>query len=158
MKASSKLSLIWRNRRERRLFNGYLTADMSYVMFTQRFPHVASDEAGRRAALAYLNGGSLFNWLSWQIMSLLGIALAHSIPTSWGLGFAGILALIGVGCSLATSPLRRVSAGIAGMAAVAAFALPYKLNIVAAIATAVALCLVLEQLNAPPAATPGAQP
>lgn len=141
-----------------RLFNGYLTADMSYVMFTQRFPQPATDEAGKTAELAYLNGGSLFNWISWQAMSLLGIALAHSIPTSWGLGFAGILALVGVGCSLATSPLRRVSAGVAAMAAVAAFALPYKLNIVAAIAAAVALCLVLEQLKAPPVARPGAQP
>ena len=141
-----------------RLFNGYLTADMSYVMFTQRFPQPATDEEGRINELAYLNGGSLFNWVSWQTMSLLGIALAHSIPTHWGLGFAGILALIGVGCSLATSPLRRVSAGIAAMAAVAAFALPYKLNIVTAIAAAVALCLVLEQLKAPPAAQPGAQP
>ena len=140
-----------------RLFNGYLTADMSYVMFTQRFPQPATDKAGRTAELAYLNGGSLFNWVSWQSMSLLGIALAHSIPLSWGLGFAGILALVGVGCSLATSPLRRVSAGIAAMAAVAAFALPYKLNIVAAIAAAVALCLVLEQLKAPPAAQPGPQ-
>ncbi len=141
-----------------RLFNGYLTADMSYVMFTQRFPQPATDQEGRINELAYLNGGSLFNWASWQTMSLLGIALAHSIPTHWGLGFAGILALIGVGCSLATSPLRRVSAGVAAMAAVAAFALPYKLNIVTAIAAAVALCLVLEQLKAPPAALPGEQP
>lgn len=136
-----------------RLFNGYLTADLSYVMFTQRFAHPATNDAGRTAELAYLNGGSLFNWLSWQSMSLLGIALAHSIPTHWGLGFAGILALIGVGCSLATSPLRRVSAGVAAMAAVAAFALPFKLNIVAAIAAAVALCLVLEQFKPPPTAT-----
>lgn len=138
-----------------RLFNGYLTADMSYVMFTQRFPHPATDDTGRTAELAYLNGGSLFNWLSWQAMSLLGIALAHSIPTRWGLGFAGILALIGVGSSLATSALRRVSAGVSAMAAVAAFALPYKLNIVAAIAAAVTLCLVLEHLRTPPSATPG---
>ena len=129
-----------------RLVNGYLTTDMSYVLFTKAFPHPATDDAGRTAELAYLNGGSLFNWLSWQSMSLLGIALAHSIPAGWGLGFAGILALVGVGCSLASSRLRRVSATVAGMAAVAAFALPFKLNIVVAIAAAVALCLVLEQL------------
>ena len=49
-----------------------------------------------------------------------------------------------MGCSLATSPLRVVSAGVAGAAAVAAWALPLKLNIVVAIAAAVALCLVLE--------------
>jgi len=129
-----------------RLFNGYLTADLSYVMFTKRFHHPATDVLGQREQLAYLGGGSLFNWSSWQLASLLGIALAHSIPSQWGLGFAGILALLGVGCSLASSSLRRVSAGVAAMAAVAAFALPFKLNIVVAIAAAVALCLMLEHL------------
>ncbi len=77
-----------------------------------------------------------------------GVALANAIPTAWGLGFAGILALLGVLSSLASSPLRIVSAGVAGAAAVAAWALPLKLNILVAIACAVALCLLLEK--APP--------
>ena len=38
-----------------------------------------------------------------------------------------------------------VSAGVAGAAAVAAFDLPFKLNILLAIAAAVALCLTLEK-------------
>ena len=128
-----------------RLFQGYLTADLSYVMFTRHYHHPPGNEAQRREQLAYLSGGSLFNWASWQGASLLGIALANVIPTNWGLGFAGILALLGVGCSLASSHLRRVSAGVAGMAAVSAYALPLKLNIVVAIASAVALCLIIEE-------------
>ncbi len=133
-----------------RLFWGYITADLSYVMFTRRFPHPPqangpqAQSAAQVAQLAYLAGGCTFTWGSWQLSSLLGIALAHSVPTHWGLSFAGILALLGVACSLASSPLRRVSAGVAGAAAVAAFALPFKLNIVVAIAAAVALCLLLE--------------
>jgi predicted branched-subunit amino acid permease len=115
-------------------------------MFTKRFHHPATDAGEQRKQLAYLSGGSFFNWSSWQIASLMGIALANSIPTSWGLGFAGILALLGVGCSLASSTLRQVSAGVSAMAAVAAFALPFKLNIVVAIAAAVALCLMLERM------------
>lgn len=129
-----------------RLFNGYLTADLSYVMFTKRFHHPATDVGGQRDQLAYLGGGSFFNWTSWQAASLLGIALANTIPTQWGLGFAGILALLGVLSSLASSPLRIVSAGVAGAAAVAAWALPLRLNILVAIACAVALCLLLEQM------------
>jgi predicted branched-subunit amino acid permease len=128
-----------------RLFQGYLTADLSYVLFTRHYPRPSSDEAERREQLAYLSGGSLLNWVSWQSASLLGIALANVIPTHWGLGFAGILALLGVGCSLASSQLRRVSAGVAGMAAVVAYALPLKLNIVVAIASAVVLCLIIEE-------------
>ena len=40
---------------------------------------------------------------------------------------------------------RIVSIGIAGSAAVAAFALPFKLNILFAIAVTVSLCLLLEK-------------
>lgn len=128
-----------------RLFHGYLTADLSYVLFTRHFHHPPSTQAERREQLAYLSGGSLFNWLSWQSASLVGIALANVIPSHWGLGFAGILALLGVGFSLASTPLRRLSAGVAGLAAVVAYALPLKLNIVVAIASAVALCLIIEE-------------
>ncbi len=127
-----------------RLFHGYLTADMSYVMFTRHYHHPPVDAVERREQLAYLSGGSLFNWFSWQGASLLGIALANVIPAQWGLGFAGILALLGVGCSLASSHLRRVSAAVAGLAAVAAYAMPFKLNIVVAIVSAVALCLIID--------------
>ncbi len=135
--------------RWQRMLQGYLTADLSYVLFVRRFPHPADGAPQRQAQVAYLAGGCVLNWVSWQAASLLGIALAYSVPTRWGLGFAGILALVGVACSLATSRLRRVSAGVAGAAAVAAFALPFKLNIVVAIAVAVALCLLLESPATP---------
>jgi predicted branched-subunit amino acid permease len=129
----------------RRLLLGYLTADQAYVMFTRRFPQPPQGTDEKQAQQAFLAGGCVTNWCSWQLASLLGIVLAHSVPTHWGLGFAGILALLGMACSLASTRLRMVSAGVSGAAAVAAFALPLKLNIVVAIAAAVALCLLLEK-------------
>jgi predicted branched-subunit amino acid permease len=129
----------------RRLLGGYLTADLSYVLFTKRYPTPSSDPAVIAAQDAYWAGNSAINWFSWVSCSLLGIAMANAIPVSWGLGFAGILALLGILCSLVSTPLRAVSAGIAGAAAVAAFALPLKLNILVAIAAAVAVCLMLEK-------------
>jgi predicted branched-subunit amino acid permease len=72
------------------------------------------------------------------------------------LGFAAILALLGILCSLATTRLRAVSAGVAGAAAVAAFALPLKLNILVAIAAAVAVCLMLEKAPVAKPETPAA--
>ena len=129
----------------RRLVSGYFTADLSYVLFTKRFPHPSQDPVTIRAQEAYLAGNCAINWFSWVGSGLLGIALANSIPMSWGLGFAAILALTGVLCSLATTNLRIVSLGVAGTAAVAAFALPFKLNILVAIAAAVAVCLLLEK-------------
>lgn len=128
-----------------RLVTGYLTADLSYVLFTRRYPHHGGEAAQLLAQQAYLAGNCGVNWVSWVGCSVLGVGLANWVPMSWGLGFAGILALLGILCSLASSQLRVVSAGVAGAAAVAAFALPFKLNILVAIAAAVALCLLVEQ-------------
>ena len=129
----------------RRLLSGYFTTDLNYVLFTTRYPQPSTVAAGLRAQDAYLAGNCAVGWFSWVGASLLGIALANAIPLSWGLGFAGILALLGIMFSLMANRLRLVSAGVAGAAAVAAFALPLKLNILVAIAAAVAVCLMLEK-------------
>jgi len=128
-----------------RLISGYLTADLTYVMFIKRYPQSSTEPVERQAQQAYLAGNCLVNWLSWVCFSVLGVALANAIPTRWGLGFAGSLALLGILCSLASNRLRVVSASVAGIAAVAAYALPLKLNILVAIAAAVLLCMQLEK-------------
>jgi len=130
-----------------RLVHGYMTADISYVLFVRKYHHPGSTPAERLEQEAYLAGNDFLNWLSWIGASLLGIALANMIPTAWGLGFAGILCLLGVQCSLASSRMRILSAAVAGAAAVVAYALPLKLNIVFAIAVAVILCLTVERLR-----------
>ncbi len=130
-----------------RLGHGYLTTDISYVLFTRRFVQPGQTPEERLQQEAYLAGNDGLNWLSWMVASLLGIALAHMIPPSWGLGFAGILCLLGIQCSLASSRLRILSAAVAGVTAVVAYALPLKLNIVLAIAVAVILCLTVERLR-----------
>ena len=78
-------------------------------------------------------------------MSLAGIALANFIPAEWGLGFAGVLSLVAIVCSMATTRLRVLAALLAAATAVAAYALPLKLNIVAGIGMAVLACFWLEK-------------
>ena len=140
----------------RRLAHGYFTGDLSYVLFVRRYPKPASDDAGRLRQESFLAGNCATNWASWIGASLVGVALANFIPTHWGLGFAGILCLTGILCSLASTRLRVVSAAVAGAAAVAAYALPLKLNIVVAIAVAVLICLTLEKTPAQGAPGPAA--
>jgi membrane protein implicated in regulation of membrane protease activity len=50
-------------------------------------------------------------------------------------------------CSLASTRLRLLSAAVAATAAVVAYNLPFKLNIVVAIVIAVMLCLAAENLR-----------
>lgn len=130
--------------RWQRLVSGYVTGDLSYVFFARRFPKPGQTPEELARQQAYLMGNCAVNYVAWMLASVVGVLLANAIPTAWGLGFAGILALLGVLSSLASSPLRLVSAGVAGAAAVAAWALPLKLNILVAIASAVAICLIIE--------------
>ena len=129
----------------RRIASGYLIADINYVFFTGRFPTPATDARGTAAQDAYWLGSGTSGWCIWAGSSLVGVALGNSIPVSWGLSFAGILALLGVLGALVSTRLRAVAAVIAGAAAVASFALPLKLNILVGIAAAVAVCMLLDR-------------
>ena len=131
--------------RWRRMTHGYLTADMSYAMFTRRYGSPPETDAERRAQEAYLTGNYCVTWCAWMGLSLLGIVLANMIPQSWGLGFAGVLSLVAIVCSMATTRLRVLAVLIAGATAVMAYALPLKLNIAVAIACAVGVGLMVDR-------------
>jgi predicted branched-subunit amino acid permease len=127
--------------RGKRVLMGYFAADLNYVVFLQRYP--APQPAPGQ--VAYFWGGALTAWGAWQAPSVAGILLADVVPTHWGLGFAGTVALLALVCSMLTDRSSYLTAVIAGCAAVAAYALPLKLNILVAIAAAVALGLVMER-------------
>jgi predicted branched-subunit amino acid permease len=126
--------------RGRRLLMGYVSGDLNYVCFMRRYP----EPRPQPGQMAYYWGGVVVNWSAWQVMSIVGILLAHQIPTTWGLGFAGTLALLGLTGSLLSDRGTWIAAAVAACAAVAAYALPLRLNIVVAIAAAVAVGLVLD--------------
>jgi predicted branched-subunit amino acid permease len=123
-----------------RLALGYVSADLSYVLFMKRFEEPRADQG----QIEYFMGGSTINWLSWQTFSVIGIVLGDAVPTEWGLGFAGVLSLIGLTLSLVSDRATALAAAVAGAAAVAAFALPFKLNILVAIAAAVCFGLLID--------------
>ena len=127
--------------RAQRLLLGYFAVDLSDVLFARRFP----DAVPRAERLPYFWGGVVWNWISWQGASLLGIVIADSVPTQWNLGFAGVLALLGVTYSLLSDKKTSAAAGVAAAVAIGAFALPLKLNIVVGIAAGVAAGLLLDR-------------
>ena len=140
--------------RWRRMLSGYLTADLSYALFVRRFPQPSTEAAERAGQEAYLAGSCFLTWSAWMGLSVAGIVLANLIPTAWGLGFAGVLCLVGILCAMANSALRLLAAGLAGAVAVAVYALPLKLNIVVAICVAVVVCYLLERTLARRERTP----
>lgn len=137
--------------RARRILMGYFAADLNYVAFLRRFPDLSPCPEQE----PYFWGGVAVNWSTWQIPSIAGILLADHVPTQWGLGFAGVLALLGLLYTMLNDHRAWVTAAIAGCAAIAAYGLPLHLNIVVAIAAAVSAGLLLEQWR--PDARPGAE-
>jgi predicted branched-subunit amino acid permease len=135
--------------RARRVAMAYFTADMNYVLFMRRFPK--AEPAPEQ--IPYFWGAMATNWASWQVASMIGILAGDAIPAHWGIGFAGTIALVGLMCSLLDSRAAVVAALVAGAAAVVAYSLPLKLNIVVAILAAVAVGLVLDRAP-PPAVQP----
>jgi predicted branched-subunit amino acid permease len=134
-----------------RMMHGYLTADISYVLFTRRFLKPAEDLESQQTQAAFLAGNTCIVWVSWMVASFIGIYLANIIPPAWGLIFAGTLCLGGIFCSLASTKMRVFAATVAAATAIAAYAMPLKLNIVLAIVVAVMLSMSLERFQKPDA-------
>jgi predicted branched-subunit amino acid permease len=143
-----------------RLAVGYFSGDVIFVAFMKRYPRPVPEPS----QVPYFWGAASVNWLSWQLPSIAGILLANVVPLSWGLGFAGVLALLGVLLSLLFDRATWLATGVAATAAIAAFALPLKLNILVAIAAAVAAGLLVEAVDrrrphaVPPAPLDGPAP
>jgi len=126
-----------------RLAIGYFSGDVIFVAFMKRFPEPVPGPG----QVPYFWGAASINWVAWQVPSIAGILLANAIPLSWGLGFAGVLALLGVLLSLLFDRATWLATVVAATAAIAAFALPLKLNILVAIAAAVAAGLAMEAVD-----------
>lgn len=124
-----------------RLLLGYVLADLSLVVFQKAWPNGRYETGQAR----YITGGAAFTWLVWQVASVIGILLASMIPIAWGLGFAGTLSMLGIAYSMLKDRATWIAAVVAATAAVAAFALPLKLNILVAISAAVAVSLVMAR-------------
>jgi predicted branched-subunit amino acid permease len=140
-----------------RLKVAYLTADLNLVLFQRRFEGATGPAPEH---LPYIWGGIATNWTAWQLPSLVGIFAASAVPVHWGFAFAGTLALLGISLSLLKDRATGVAAAVAGCAAVAAYALPFKLNIVVAIAAAVTIGLLMDHgpLKPRPAEPPEGEP
>jgi predicted branched-subunit amino acid permease len=130
--------------RRRRLALSFLMGDSSFALFIRRFPE---PEPGRDYQ-DYFLGSALLTFGVWELSIITGILMGHGIPASWNLGFAGTMALLALTCTQLRSPVTWVAAVVASCAAVAAYALPLKLNIIVAIAAAVAIGVLADRVPA----------
>lgn len=141
-------SSLWRDYfghlpRWHRILIGYLSGDVIFVGFLKRFP----TPERKPEQLPYFWGAASVLWLAWQVASIAGIILADAVPLTWGLGFAGVLALLGILLAMLVDRASWLATITGCTAAVAAYALPLKLNILLAVAVAVTVGLATESLE-----------
>ncbi|TFW33239.1 AzlC family ABC transporter permease [Massilia horti] len=124
-----------------RFFLGYISGDMTVAMFLQRYPNPAPTPG----KLSYLKGLMYPNWFAWQIGSLAGIFLGSAIPSEWGLGFAGTLAILCIMVPLIINNAALCGVAVAAVVAVLAHVLPYKLGLLAAVVLGMCTAMAVEE-------------
>ncbi len=135
----------------------YLLTDEAYAVAVTRY---ARDEepaaagpgslgAGPRAAISpwrhwYFLGAGLTLWASWQVSTAVGVFVGAVVPERWSLDFTLPLTFIAL-----VFPALRDRAGVAaaltaGLVALLALGLPFKLGLIAAAAAGIAAGLFAE--------------
>jgi len=126
---------------KQRFYLGYISGDMTVALFLQRYP----DPAPAPGKLSYLKGLLFPNWVAWQVGSLSGIFLGSAVPAEWGLGFASTLAILCILVPMVINSAALCGVAVAGIVAVAAYGLPYKLGLLLAVGLGMATAMLVEE-------------
>lgn len=129
----------------KRITLGFFSGDITVALFMHRFPDMWRNAQEERAQKDYLKGLLAPNWLVWQISSIIGILLGSQIPSSWGVGFAGTLAILCVLLPLVQNRAAVVGIVVASVVAVLCHAWPYKLGLLAAVVIGMISAMVYEE-------------
>lgn len=129
----------------RRLLLGYLSVDISFVAFMPRFADAPTKGTVEQH---WFYAGVVFSaWLTWQVSSLVGIALAGFVPTTWSLDFAAILALIAIVVPLVNNRPVMVAVLVTGAVAWVTQPLPWRLGLLIAVVAGILGGLWAETLS-----------
>ncbi len=130
---------------QRRLGLGYLSADMVFVLFMNRYgEHPAKNPSDH---IWYMLGVAIPSWLSWMIFSLLGVVASGFMPDSWSLEFAAILALLGVVIPLIKTRPMVVCMAVSGAVAWAGQPLPLRLGLLLAVIAGIIAGVMAETMR-----------
>ena len=97
----------------------------------------------------FLLGAGLTLWTNWQISTALGIFLGAAIPESWSLDFALPLTFIAMVVPVLKNRPAIAAALSAGVVALFAYAMPYKLGLIVAALVGIIIGTFLEARRSP---------
>jgi 4-azaleucine resistance transporter AzlC len=162
--ASTPLSVLWLTTAvvnlRHVLYSTALAPDLSHLARRWRWllAYLLTDEAYAVTAVHYADqtiprthkhwtffGAGLTLWTTWQLSTAVGVFLGAEIPASWSLDFTLALTFIGIVVPTLKSRPGVAAALAAGLTAVLAFNLPYKLGLVAAALVGIVVGVALEK-------------
>jgi 4-azaleucine resistance transporter AzlC len=125
----SKLSPLWKG------ILAYLLTDEAYAVVITRY------QRGDRLTHAhwYFLGAGLTLWTGWQLSTALGIFLGAQVPAEWMLDFTLALTFIALVVPAIKDRPAALAALAAGLTALAAYGLPYKLGLILAALVGIAV-------------------
>ena len=126
-----------------RVWYGYFNADITLAFFSQRYSMSSLDQP--QGKVGFFKGIGYLNWVVWQTGAVLGILLVSRIPESWGVGYAGTLALLAVMIPLIINRAALAGVVVASVVAVAALELPYRLGLLLAVLAGMVAAMAVDR-------------
>lgn len=118
----------------------YLLTDEAYAPTALKFEREGASSLGHW----FLFGAGLALWSTWQISTGLGIFLGAAIPQNWPLDFALPLTFIALVMPVLRNRPAVMAALSAGLVALLAYNLPFKLGLILAALTGILIGTMLE--------------
>ena len=110
----------------------YLLTDEAYAVTITRYNQEAASTAESANKHWYLLGAGLAMWSTWQVSTAAGIFLGAQLPSSWSLDFTVALTFIALVVPVLRDRPSMAAALSAGIIAVLAADMPYKLGLIVA--------------------------
>ena len=123
----------------------YLLTDEAYVPTIVKYGNEGVTSSGHW----FLLGAGFSLWFTWQVSTALGIFLGAAIPESWSLDFALPLTFIAMVVPVLKNRPAIAAAVSAGIIALAANSLPYRLGLILAALVGIVIGTILEGKQSP---------
>jgi predicted branched-subunit amino acid permease len=118
----------------------YLLVDEAYAVAIR---HYREHSAAAHRHWYFLGAGMAL-WVIWQLTTGIGIFLGAEVPAEWGLDFTLALTFIAIVVPMLGDRASIAAALAAGLTAVAAVGLPYKLGLIVAAFVGIATGMLFE--------------
>lgn len=121
---------------------------LAYLLTDEAYATTAVHYADKKIPLTHKHwfylGAGLALWVTWQVSTAVGVFLGAEIPAGWGLDFALALTFIGIVIPTLNNRPMTAAAVTAGVMALVTFTLPYKLGLILAALSGIAVGVLLE--------------